>query len=113
MQPRKQRKYLANAPLHVRHNIMKSNLSKDLRAKYGVRSMVARKGDKVLIMRGAFKKVEAKVEKVDRKKYKLIVEGVKMERKDGTKVSYPVHYSKVQIIDLDLSDKRRIKEKVK
>lgn len=107
--PRKQRKYLAKAPLHTRGKIMKCNLSKELKKKYSKRSIRVRKGDTVKIMRGMFKKTEGKVEKVDRKGYKLHIDGVKLEKKDGTKISYPVHYSKVQIIELDLKDNKRIK----
>ena len=34
-QPRKQRKYLANAPLHLKRVLLSANLSKDLRKRYG------------------------------------------------------------------------------
>jgi large subunit ribosomal protein L24 len=112
-QPRKQRKYLLNAPLHTRAKIMACNLSTELRKKYNLRRVKVRKGDKVKVMRGMFKKTTAKVEKVDRKNYKLSLEGVKIEKKDGTKLSYPVHYSNVQIIELDLSDKKRFQKKEK
>ncbi len=112
IQPRKQRKYLYNAPLHIRAKIMACNLAKPLRDKYG-RTARVRKGDKVKVMRGQFKGVVAKVERVDRKNYKLYLEGVFIEKKDGTKVSYPIHYSNVQIVELDLSDNRRFKGKVK
>ena len=44
-QPRKQRKYLANAPLHKRHKFMSANLIKELRKKYGKRNFPVRKGD--------------------------------------------------------------------
>ncbi|MBN1923928.1 MAG: 50S ribosomal protein L24 [Nanoarchaeota archaeon] len=111
VQPRKQRKYAVNAPLHVKQNIMKCNLSKELRKHYKVRSVRARKGDKVKIMRGQFKGKEAKIEKVDRRNYKLLLEGVKLEKKDGTKVDFKIHYSNVQLIELDLSDKKRFKTK--
>lgn len=112
-QRRKQRKYLAHAPNHKRAKIMTCNLSKELRKKYNTRSMRVRKGDKVRIMRGMFKKKEAKVEKVLRKKYKLVLEGIKTEKKDGTKLNYLIHYSNVQIIELDLSDNKRLKNKEK
>ena len=36
-QPRKQRKYVFNAPLHIRHKLVSANLSKELRKKYGKR----------------------------------------------------------------------------
>ncbi|MFA5333335.1 MAG: 50S ribosomal protein L24 [Candidatus Nanoarchaeia archaeon] len=113
VKPKKQRKYLANAPLHTRRTIMSANLSKELRKDVNKRNIPIRKGDKVKIMRGRFKEKTAKVEKVLRKDYKLILEGIMIEKKDGTKVKFPVHYSNVQIIELDLADKKRITKKVK
>ncbi|MFA5302953.1 MAG: 50S ribosomal protein L24 [Candidatus Nanoarchaeia archaeon] len=113
IKPKKQRKYLANAPLHTRRTIMSANLSKELRKDVNKRNIPVRKGDKVKIMRGRFKEKTAKVEKVLRKDYKLILEGIMIEKKDGTKVKFPIHYSNVQIIELDLADKKRITKKVK
>jgi len=113
VKPKKQRKYLANAPLHTRRTIMSANLSKELRKDVNKRNIPIRKGDKVKIMRGRFKEKTAKVEKVLRKDYKLILEGIMIEKKDGTKVKFPIHYSNVQIIELDLADKKRITKKVK
>ncbi len=49
-QPRKQRKYAANAPLHLKRKLLSVNLSKDLRKKYGKRNMMIRKEDVVKIM---------------------------------------------------------------
>ncbi|MBC7119559.1 MAG: 50S ribosomal protein L24, partial [Methanobacteriaceae archaeon] len=60
-QPRKQRKFLHNAPLHIRHKIMSANLSKELREEYNRRSLPVRKGDKVEIMRGDFKGHQGKI----------------------------------------------------
>ncbi len=48
--PRKQRKYLANAPLHIKRKFLSANLSKELRKKHGKRSIPIRKGDTVRIM---------------------------------------------------------------
>lgn len=113
IKPKKQRKYLANAPLHTKRTIMSANLSKELRKDVNKRNIPVRKGDKVKIMRGKFKERIAKVEKVLRKDYKLILEGITVEKKDGTKVKCPIHYSNVQIIELDLADKKRITKKEK
>ena len=46
-QPRKQRKYLANAPLHLKKKFVSANLSKELRKKHEKRSLPLRKGDTV------------------------------------------------------------------
>ncbi len=51
-QPRKQRKALFNASLHVRHRLMTARLSEDLQRQYGVKRLPVRKGDTVLILRG-------------------------------------------------------------
>ncbi len=109
--PSKQRKYLYNAPYHHRGKIMSAHLSKKLREKYGVRSLPVVKGDKVRILRGdpKIKFKEGKVAKVDRKKYRICVEGVTRKKTDGTEIFIPIHPSNVEIIDLNLKDKMRLK----
>ena len=61
-QPRKQRKYRYNAPLHIRQKFVGAHLSRELRKKYGKRSASLRKGDNVKIMRGQFRNKSGKVE---------------------------------------------------
>lgn len=46
---RKIRKRHFNAPSHIRRRIMSSPLSKELRAKYGVKNMPIRKDDEVQV----------------------------------------------------------------
>ncbi len=105
--PSKQRKFLYNAPLHLRAKMMAAPLSPELRERYGRRSFPVRKGDKVRIMRGDYAGREGKVIGIDREKYRIHVEGLTRKRADGTEVPIPVHPSKVMIIDLDLGDERR------
>jgi large subunit ribosomal protein L24 len=106
-QPRKQRKYLAQAPLHTKHKFLSANLSKALREKYGKRALPLRKGDEVLIMRGSSRKKKAKVISVEPKKTRVVLEGIQRTKKDGTKVSIPFHPSTLQIQALNLDDKKR------
>ena len=106
-QPRKQRKFRANAPLHIRHKFLSSNLSKSLKEKYGKRNLPLRKGDEVLIMRGAFKKKKAKVSSVDHKKIRIVLEGIQRTKKDGTKVNVYFDPSVLQILALNLEDSKR------
>ena len=108
-QPRKQRKFLHNAPLHLRNKIMSATLSRELREKYGVRNLPIRVGDKIKVMRGDFKGKEGKVVEVDLKRYRIHVEGVTQKKTDGTEVYYPLHPSNVMIVDLNLDDERREK----
>ena len=108
VQKRKQHKYRANAPLHIRHKFLSSQLSKDLRKKYGKRNLPLRKGDEVLVMRGSFKKKKAKVVSLSLKLSKVALEGLQRKKKDGTKVNVYFHPSALQIQSLALEDKERM-----
>jgi len=107
VQRRKQHKYAAEAPLHIKHKFLSANLSKDLRKQYGKRNLPLRTGDEVLVMRGSFKKKKAKVTSVNSKQIKIYLEGIQRNKKDGTKVNVPFHPSVLQIISLNSSDKER------
>ncbi len=109
-QPRKQRKYRAEAPLHLRHKFLSSHLSKELRKKYGKRNLPLRTGDEVLVMRGNFAKKKAKVLSVDVKRERVILEGLNRQKKDGTKISVFFNPSNLQIQTLNLEDKKRAKK---
>ncbi|OIO80520.1 50S ribosomal protein L24 [Candidatus Pacearchaeota archaeon CG1_02_32_132] len=108
-QPRKQRKYLYNAPLHLKHKFLSAPLSKELRKKYDKRNIAIKKGDEVLVMRGSFKKKKAKVSSVDIKKSRVTLEGINRAKKDGTKFNVYFHPSKLILQTLNLDDKKRIK----
>jgi large subunit ribosomal protein L24 len=107
VQPRKQRKYAINAPLHAKRKMVSASLAPDLRKRFGRRSMVIRKGDEVRIMRGDNKGKTGAVEKVDIKKGKVHVEGLKRKKVDGSEIPIPIRPSKLQITKLVLEDKRR------
>ncbi|HKZ49828.1 MAG TPA: 50S ribosomal protein L24 [Candidatus Nanoarchaeia archaeon] len=108
--PGKQRKFLANAPLHIRHKLMSAHLTKELRLKYKKRAFPVRKGDKVKVMEGKFRGVIGEIERIDMKKYKVFVKGAELKKKEGApSIHYPIHPSKLQIITLNVDDKRRIK----
>jgi len=106
-QPRKQRKYRCNAPLHVKHKFMRTHLSKELIKKYNTRNIILRKGDKVKIVRGQFKSKIGLVSKVDLKKGVVFIEGAERTKKNGAKVPCPIHPSNLIILSLELGDKKR------
>lgn len=106
-QPRKQRLYRYVAPLHVKQTFMQVHLSKELRAKYGMRALSVRKGDTVKVMRGQFVKKEGKVERVDLKKGKVYVYGVEVIKKDGTKLPMAIHPSNLLLVVAEMSDAKR------
>ena len=105
----KQRKYRFNAPLHIKQKFLHSPLSKELKKKYRKRSMGLRKGDKVKILSGQFRKHEGKVERIDAKKTRIFVNGVEISRKDGTKRMQPLNPSNIIITELNMDDKLRQK----
>ncbi len=109
-QPRKQRKYLANAPLHIRKKFVSVNLSKELRKKYKRRNIPVRKNDIVKIMRGKFKAKQGKIIEVKLKISKVVVEGIQVKKQDGSKVSIKLQPSNLQIIELNLEDRKRMKK---
>lgn len=106
-QPRKQRKYVANAPLHLRRKMVSVTLSKDLRKKHDKRNFPVRKGDSVSIMRGEFKGKTGKIENVDLKKLRVEVEGIYRTKKDGSKTNVYFAPSNLMIKELILEDKKR------
>ena len=99
-QPRKQIKYRANAPLHIKKKFVSASLSKELRKKYGKRNIGIRKGDVVKIMRGKFRGSAGKVFEVNIKKSLIVVEGIQVKKRDGSKVNLKFQPSNLQIIEL-------------
>ena len=108
-QPRKQRKYKANAPLHLRKKVLSVSLSKDLKKKYGIRNIPLRKEDMIKVLRGKFKKKQGKVKSIKLKLEKIYIEGIQTKKNDGSKVDVPLRASNLQIIELNTDDKRRMK----
>lgn len=107
VKPKKQRKYRFNAPLHVKGKFLQAHLSDQLSKKYSKRTIRVRKGDRVKVMKGQFKEKSGKVEKVMTKKSKVYIDGIEIQKKDGTKTKYPISPSNIMITELDLNDKKR------
>ena len=104
----KQRKYSANAPLHLKRKFMSANLSKELRKKYRKRSLPVRKGDIVKIMRGKFRKKAGKIITVNGKKMNVEIEGMQIKKQDGSKTNVKFRPSVLQLTELNLEDRKRI-----
>jgi large subunit ribosomal protein L24 len=84
-----------------------SNLSSNLKKEYNRKSLRIVKGDSVKIMRGEYKGVEGKVEKLNTVKGRLSIEGVQREKIKGGQVKVQIHASNVRIMSLQLDDKYR------
>jgi large subunit ribosomal protein L24 len=107
--PGKQRKKLHQAPLSERYRRFSAPLSSKLKESHNISSIPVRSGDTVTIMRGDRRGSEGKVQRIDRKNYRIFIEGVDREKVDGTKTIVPIHPSKVMITRLNLDDKWRKK----
>merc|ERR1739848_340520 len=106
---RKQRKRQFTAPSHIRRKLMTAPLSKDLRQKYGVRSMPIRKDDEVQVLRGHYKGQQVgKVVQCYRKKFVVYIERIQREKANGATVYVGIHPSKVSIVKLKMDKDRKL-----
>lgn len=93
---RKNRQRHFSAPSHIRRKIMSAPLSKELRKKYGVRSIPIRKDDEVMVTRGHYKGQQTgKVLQCYRRKFAIHVERIQREKANGATVNVGLHPSKV------------------
>lgn len=110
-QPRKQRKFLANAPSHIKYKLLSSSLDKSLKEKLKRNSLELRKNDEVKVMRGKYTKKQGKILKIDKKNTRIQIDGITISKKDGEKSPVWFHPSNLKIIKIEDTDKKRIKEK--
>ena len=108
-QRRKQRKFRFNALAHIRHKFLGVALSDDLWKKYGRRNIPIRKGDKVKVLTGEFKGKVGKVNNVDSKSCKVLIDGIDVVKKEGAKKLVGIHTSNLLITELFLDDRKRVK----
>jgi large subunit ribosomal protein L26e len=104
---RKCRKAHFAAPSHARQKIMSAALSKELQAKYHVRSVPIRKDDEVAVVRGSYKLRDGKVTCVYRRKYVVHIERLNREKANGATVPVGIHPSKLVITKLKLDKDRK------
>lgn len=87
---------------------MSAPLSKELRQKYGVRSMPVRKDDEVQVVRGHNKGQQVgKIVQCYRKKYAIWIERIQREKANGASVYVGIHPSNVVIVKLKIDKNRK------
>ncbi|KAF4653627.1 60S ribosomal protein L26 [Perkinsus olseni] len=104
---RKSRKAHFTAPSDQRRIIMSAPLSKELRAKYNVRSVPIRKDDEVMVVRGHYSDREGKVTACYRKKFVIHIERLTRDKVNGSHANVGVHPSKVVITKLKMDKDRK------
>ena len=109
MKPTKMRnKQIYYATMKTASAQLSGMLSKNLRKKYGKRSVRIVEGDSVKVVRGEFNGVDGKVTKVSTSNNGLTIEGVKKEKLKGEKYDVYVHTSNIEVTALNSDDKWRI-----
>lgn len=108
-QPRKQRKFRYNAPMHVRQHFVHAHLDKSLKSKLNIkkRAVQISKGDTVKIMVGKKKKTTGKVTKVNLRTGRIAIDSLMKKNARGKEYNVWISASNVYITDLNLTDKIR------
>merc|ERR1712107_541625 len=104
----KSRKRHFSAPSHIRRRLMSAPMGKELKTKYGVRSMPLRKDDEVQVVRGHYKGQQVgKIVQCYRKKFRVYIERIQREKANGATVNVGIHPSKVVIVKLKMDKDRK------
>jgi large subunit ribosomal protein L24 len=98
---------LIHIPKHKRDKMIGAVLEDGLRKQYGRKRIRVIKGDSIRVLRGEYKGVEGKIEKVDTHQATFHIEGIQREKIRGGQVKVPIHSSNVMVIALNLDDSYR------
>lgn len=98
---------LTHIPKHQRDKMVGAALDDTLRNQYGRKNIRVVKGDSVRVIRGEYKGVEGKVEKVKTENSTFHIEGIQREKIRGGQVKVPIHSSNVMVVSLNLDDDYR------
>lgn len=109
----KQRKYLYNAPLHIKRKHLSAHLAGNLKAKYKKRSIPLRKGDTVKVLRGGLRGHVGKISEVHTKKMMVAIEKAALTKADGKSIAKLIHPSNLVVMKLhdDHWRRERLKKK--
>ncbi len=105
MKPTKMRnQQIYRAPYAVRSKQVSAPLSKELRKKYGKRSLRLAIDDSVKIIRGEYKGIDGKITKISVAKGSIAVEGIKKEKLKGEKIDIYIPSSNILLTGINTDD---------
>lgn len=104
---RKSRLAHFSAPSHIRYTLLSANLSRELRQRYGIKSLPVRRDDEVTVVRGSSKDAKGKVSQVYRKRWCLYIEKLSKNRANGATIRLPIHPSNVVLTKLKITPDRQ------
>lgn len=102
--PRRQRRALYNASSFERRLRMTVPLSRDLRKRFGRRSVPVRKGDTVRVLSGSFVGREERVAKVNRRDYSVTLDNVTLKTAEEKLKPLALRTSHLVLTRLNLAD---------
>ncbi len=88
----------------LRSKQLSGPLSKELRKKYGKRSIRLALDDSVRIIRGEYKGIDGKITKISIAKGGIAIEGIKKEKLKGEKIDVYIPSSNILITSLNTDD---------
>lgn len=109
-EPSKQRKYRRNAPQHVKQKLVSANVHPELRDELDTRSIRIRTGDQVDVTRGDHAGETGIVNRIDYDSQKVYVNGVTVERQNGTESQVPLRPSNLQVVAMNVDDQVRMEK---
>ena len=105
MKPTKMRnQQIYRAPYAVRSKQVSGSLSKELRKKYGKRSVRLTLDDSVKIIRGEYKGIDGKITKISIPKSSVAIEGIKKEKLKGEKIDVYIPSSNILVTSINTDD---------
>lgn len=102
--PRRQRRALYDASTFERRRRMTVLLSRDLRRRFGRRSVPVRKGDTVRVLSGSFVGREERVAEVDRRSYSVTLDNVTLKTTEEKLKPLPMRPTHLVLTRLNLAD---------
>ncbi len=88
----------------LRSKQLSGPLSKELRKKYGKRSVRLAIDDSVKIIRGEYKGIDGKITKISTSKGGIAIEGIKKEKLKGEKIDVYIPSSNILVTSLNTDD---------
>lgn len=109
MKPDTERKKRYHAKLHKKRDFLHVHIAKELRKsmKSKKRSVLARKGDSVKVMRGSFKGKNGKISSINTLRCKIFIEGFNRKTLRGKEVPVPFEPSNLLLVGAEMSQSRK------
>lgn len=106
--PRKQRRALQKVKNHQVSKLFTAPLAESLQEVYGIKRLPVRVGDSVRIIKGEFVGIEGKVNSLNKKTRKLIIEEATQQKRSGENYFVPISVSNVLItkFETEKADKK-------